>query len=388
MRKHLATFAAAGAAALIGGAMLVGSARAGGDDDDRGAERQGAYKLTELVTSVMPPPKNVTLDPNLKNPWGVANAPGGPLWVADNATQVSTVYTDDGKIVDLVVTIPPTDGTPPSAPTGMVWNPNPGQFFMPRTKIGATFIFDGEDGRLTAWNPTTNPIKDGKSTATVVYDNSASGAVYKGLAFGTNRHGNFLFATNFRAGTVDVFDTSFTPVDLKKRFEGTFSDPGIPMGYAPFGIANIGGDLFVTYALQDADKQDDVAGDGHGFVDVFRTNGERIRRLVSHGPLNSPWGLARASNAFGKFAGAILVGNFGAGRQFGGVINAFTDRGELLGQLRMPNGKAISVVGLWSISIGYNTFQGADPDTLYFTAGIQEESQGLLGKITVVRGWP
>ena len=208
-------------------------------------------------------------------------------------------------------------------------------------------------------------------TAITVVDNSASGAVYKAVAIGTSSLGNVLYAANFRSGKVDVFDSKFAPAKL----DGTFTDPDLPPYYAPFGIRNIDGDLFVTFAQQDAQKHDDVAGPGHGFVDIFDTDGHLLRRFASAGALNSPWGITRASFGFGRFSGDILIGNFGDGR-----INAFDRQGNFRGQLSAPDGKPIEIEGLWSL-----TFGGAaksDPDVLYFTAGPNGETDGLFGTIT------
>jgi uncharacterized protein (TIGR03118 family) len=208
--------------------------------------------------------------------------------------------------------------------------------------------------------------------------NAANGAVYKALVVGVNVKGVFLFATNFRAGTIDVFGPTgpnglFTPATT----DGKFMDPEIPAGYAPFGIQNIDGDLFVTYALQNAQKHDDVAGPGHGFVDVFDTDGHLLRRLASRGPLNSPWGVARASYAFGRFSGDILVGNFGDGR-----INVFDEHGEFIEQLDGADGKALVIDGLWTLTLGGG--RTSSSDTLYFTAGPNGETHGLFGTITPV----
>jgi uncharacterized protein (TIGR03118 family) len=214
--------------------------------------------------------------------------------------------------------------------------------------------------------------------AVIAFDNSNSGAVYKGLVFGTNAKGVFLFATNFNAGTIDVFGPAnansngqYVPVTT----DGGFSDPNIPAGYAPFGIQNIDGSLFVTYAKQNAEKHDDVAGPGNGFVDVFDTDGNLLRRFASRGPLNSPWGIARASFAFGRFSGEILVGNFGNGK-----IHAFDSDGNFLGTLRDANGKPLAIDGLWTLTLGGG--RNSNSDTLYFTAGPNDETNGLFGKIT------
>jgi uncharacterized protein (TIGR03118 family) len=365
MKRYLGTIAAA--VGVLGLATI--GARANGDD----ADDLAAYQQTNLVSNV--PGKAATTDPNLLNPWGIAWAPGGALWAADNNGSVSTLYNGGGTTVPLVVTIPPADT---SAPTGIVWNPNPNQFVIPGATVGATFIFDGEDGTITAWNPAADPVVAGKSTASLVIDNSAAGAVYKGLAYGTNARGNFLFATNFNSGKVEAYDTRFTLTAL----DGSFTDPNLPAGYAPFGIANIDGDLFVTFARQDAAKHDPVRGDGLGFVDVFSTSGRFIRRFASRGVLNAPWGVVRAPIGFGRFGGEILIGNFGDTGRFAGWISAFGNRGNFLGELRSPNGRPIAIDGLWALSFG--TFTASDGDTLYFTAGPNDEADGMFGKLMAV----
>jgi uncharacterized protein (TIGR03118 family) len=257
-----------------------------------------------------------------------------------------------------------------------VWNPTTSTttgFLVPGTSKPATFIWDTEDGTISAWTGgLTSPDQ-----AVIAVDNpnpnTNTGAVYKGLVVGVNSNGVFLFATNFRAGTVDVFDHTYTKVTTS----GGFADPKIPAGFAPFGIQNIDGNLFVTYAKQNAQKHDDVAGPGNGFVDVFDTDGNLLKRLASRGALNSPWGVARASFAFGQFSGDILVGNFGDGR-----INVFDSDGDFLGTLRDAKGKPISIDGLWNLTLGGG--RNSSPSTLYFTAGPNGESDGLFGKITPV----
>jgi len=202
--------------------------------------------------------------------------------------------------------------------------------------------------------------------------------VYKGLVTGVNAHGVFLFATNFNAGTIDVFapngSTGFRSA-TKQEITGDFTDPYLPPGFAPFGIQNIDGDLFVTYAKQNADKHDDVPGPGKGFVDVFDTDGNSMHRFASHSPLTSPWGIARASFAFCQFSGDILIGNFGDGK-----IHAFDSDGNFLGTLRDLKGKPIVVDGLWTLILGGG--RNSRSDTLYFTAGPNDETNGLFGTIT------
>jgi uncharacterized protein (TIGR03118 family) len=239
----------------------------------------------------------------------------------------------------------------------------------------ATFIWDTEDGTLSAWTGGLTPPN--QNQAVLAVDNSP-GAVYKGLVFGVNAKGVFLFATNFRAGTVDVFgpaNSSSNGQYVPITTDGGFTDPNIPAGYAPFGIQKIDGNLFVTYAKQNAAKHDDVAGAGHGFVDVFDTDGHLLRRFASRGPLNSPWGIARASYAFGGFSGDIVIGNFGNGQ-----INAFDSDGNFLGALRDAKGKPLAIDGLWTLTLGGG--RNSNSDTLYFTAGPNGETDGLFGTIT------
>jgi uncharacterized protein (TIGR03118 family) len=333
------------------------------------------YSQTNLVSDGSF--SSVTTDPNLVNAWGLANLAGSPFWINDNGTGVSTLY--DGMGVPqpaapapLIVTIPPPNaasmGTV-STPTGMVANATPG--FVLSSTGPALFIFDTEDGTVSAWN--LGGSSSPPTTATLMVDNSAAGAVYKGLAMGTNTTGTFLFATNFNSGKVDVFDNTFAPATLS----GSFADSTIPAGYAPFGIANINGSLFVSYALQDSKKHDDVAGHGHGFVDIFDTNGKLIRRFASRGSLDSPWGMTQATFNFGTFSGAILIGNFG-----NGTINAFDPvSGRSLGGMHKSGGSMLDIDGLWALSFG-NGALNALPDTLYFTSGPDKGSHGLFGAIT------
>jgi uncharacterized protein (TIGR03118 family) len=334
------------------------------DNDD------SAYKQTNLVSDGALPAR--VTDPQLKNPWGIAAIPGAPFWIADNGSGLSTLYDGQGDIVPLTVTIPPPKGAPKgttAAPTGIVSNPN-GQQFLVAPQLAALFIFATEDGTISAWNPTVD-----LHNAVLKVDNSqgGSGAVYKGLALATNSTGVFLFATNFRDGTIDVFDSAFKPAKLA----GSFQDHRIPAGYAPFGIALIDGNLFVTYALQDAAKHDDQKGPGRGFVDVFDTDGHLVSRFASHGALNSPWGIARAPLNFGASSSRILIGNFGDGR-----INAFASDGDFRGSLHDRSGRSIKIDGLWSIAFG--TAVASDPSTLYFTAGTNGEADGLFGSLQAI----
>jgi uncharacterized protein (TIGR03118 family) len=326
------------------------------------------YLQTDLVsderTTANPP------DAILVNPWGLVSSATSPWWVANNGTLTSTLYDGNGVRRTLVVTIP-------GPPTGVVSNGGAGFVVRSGAAAGpARFIFATEDGKIAGWNP--NVPAPGSTQATVGADRSSFGAVYKGLAIASTVAGDFLYATDFHNGAVDVFDSSFAKVTLP----GAFTDPALPSGYAPFGIQNIGGRIFVTYALQDSDAHDDVAGVGHGFVDVYDTTGNLLQRVASKGRLNSPWGLALAPATFGAFGGSLLVGNFGDGK-----INAFdlaTARGSgaavQVGQLHSANGPPLRIDGLWALQFGNGSGSGST-NTLYFTAGPDGESHGLFGKI-------
>src|SRR5512143_2283228 len=310
-------------------------------------------------------------DPDLVNPWGISHSPTSPNWVSDNGMGVSTLYNTAGTKLALVVTIPPPAGSPPgtlATPTGQVFN-GTADFVVTNgtASAAARFIFATEDGTISGWNPTVD-----STHAILAVDHSASQAVYKGLAIGANASGNFLYATNFHAGTIDVFDKDFHQVQLA----GSFSDPNIHRGFAPFNIQNLGGKLYVTYARQDADKHDDVAGPGNGYVDIFDTDGNLLQRLATLGRLNSPWGLAFAPASFGAFAGDLLVGNFGDGRI--NIVDPVT--GEFLDHLRAANNRAITIDGLWGLIVG-NGANGGDADKVYFTAGLNDEADGLFGSL-------
>jgi uncharacterized protein (TIGR03118 family) len=272
-----------------------------------------SYTVTALVSDV--PGRALHTDSDLVNAWGLASLPTSPWWVSDNGTDVSTLYRADGSKVSLTVQVP-------NAPTGLV--SNPGSQFVVSNGLSsgpAFFIFDTEEGKILGWNPTVSLTQ-----AQVAVNHSDVGAVYKGLAIAPTN--DLLYATDFHNGRVDVFDGNFHPVSRP----GAFVDPGIPSGYAPFGIQTVGTWIVVTYAQQDADAHDDVAGQGHGFVDAFDTAGTFIVRIATRGQLNSPWGVARAPAGFGAFGGDLLVGNFGDGQ-----ISAFEPQSdgtfELVGQL-------------------------------------------------------
>src|SRR6266487_5071716 len=354
-------------------AMLLVAALPGAAFAKANAGSQGFYTQTNLVSDIV---GNAQLtDGNLVNPWGLVHGPMTPWWVSDNGAGVSTLYntTQGVKVmkVPLTVTIPAPMGSPAgttAAPTGVIFNGNGGFNVSENgTSFSSLFIFDTEDGTISGWNKNFTDLTH--AVLAVDRSNVGKGAVYKGLAIGSNASGTFIFATNFRFGTIEMFDSKFNLVR-------SFTDHRLPQSYAPFGIQNIGGNLYVTFAKQDAAKHDDVAGSGHGFVDVFDTNGNLISRLISRGSLNSPWGLALAPANFGQFSNDLLVGNFGDGH-----INAFDpDTGAFLGQLSDQKGNPIVIDGLWSLQFGNGAAAGPT-NTLFFTAGIDGEAHGLFGKI-------
>jgi uncharacterized protein (TIGR03118 family) len=313
----------------------------------------------------------VTTDPNLLNPWGITFFPGGPFWISDNNSGLSTLYDGLGDIIPLVVTIRPATGSTMGSPTGIVVNANPTLFIIPKTTDPALFIFASEDGTIHAWNNLIS-LTDAQLVIDHSHGGSATGSVYKGLALGNNTTGSFLYATNFRGGRIEVFNSTFAPATLA----GNFRDPNLPAGFAPFGIANVLGNLFVTYARQDPPKHDPVIAVGFGFVDIFDTNGNLIKRFATRGNLNAPWGVTLAPFNFGQFSNMVLIGNFGDGLI--NVYNPLTDK--FVGQLASPSNKTIAIDGLWAL-----TFGGAldsDPGTLYFSAGTNDEADGLFGSLS------
>ena len=328
-------------------------------------------------------------DPNLLNPWGLTASSTSPFWVSDNGAGVATLYNTAGAPQSLIVSIPtPADTLGRSgAPTGTVFNTAAAQGAfaisgidingMPITRP-ATFLFATEDGTILGWNSAVFPREDlnrvnPNTHAIIAVDHSMAGAVYKGIAIAADSLGtNRLYVTNFRAGTVEVFDAGFAPATPF----GSFADPQLPKNYAPFNIVLVGGRLVVTFAVQNAARHDDVAGMSHGIVDTFDLGGQSFRRLVQHGQLNSPWGVAVAPPSFGALAGSLLIGNFGNGH-----INAYNPTtGEFIDKIRDSRGQAIVIDGLWSLRVG-NGGNGGRTDTVYFTAGPNGEQDGLFGSL-------
>ncbi|TWI67479.1 uncharacterized protein (TIGR03118 family) [Pseudoduganella lurida] len=318
------------------------------------------YIATKLVGDA---PGAAHADPNLVNAWGIAFNPNGFVWVSAGGTDKSTLYDGLGVPQTLVV------GTPPE-PTGIVFNGTQ-DFRVTQNGLGGAspFLFATESGRIAGWSPGVN-----RTVAIEAYDGSGRNAVYKGLAIGAVAGANYLYATDFRNNAIDVFDGTFTKITPA----GTFRDASIPAGYAPFGIQAIGDRLYVTYAKREASGDDDEAGAGFGYVSVFDMRGNLVRSLVAGGALNAPWGLALAPADFGTFAGKLLVANFGDGR-----INAYdAATGAPAGPLTQTDGTPIVIDGLWGIAFG-NGLNGQPKNTLFFTAGPDDEAHGLYGRIDV-----
>jgi len=337
--------------------------------DDNGA---ALYSVHNLVSDGGVPADHK--DADLVNAWGIAFNPTAVVWVANNGTGVSTLYNGAGEKQMLVVTVPPPDnGAPPSAPTGIVFSGGADFVVRQGTLSGPSrFIFATEDGSISGWAPNV----DG-THAILAVPHSTNGAVYKGLTLAGDGTGHFLYAADFHNNRIDVFDATFHPMSVAGRFE----DPRLPAGYAPFNVQNILGNLYVMYAKQDADKHDEVAGVGRGFVNVFDADGRLIRRLASRGTLNAPWGVALAPADFGRFSNMLLVGNFGDGR-----INAFDlSSGQFEGQMRTADHRALSVDGLWGLAFG-NGVSGQPTNSLFFTAGPDGEKHGLYGRINALSG--
>jgi uncharacterized protein (TIGR03118 family) len=381
----------------------------------------GNVLQTNLVSDL--PGVAAVLDPNLVNPWGISESSGSPFWISDNNAGVTTLYNTQGTPQPIVKTLTqnfaiiPTPGhatDPTGTPTGTVFNTDlsAGGFQVTNgtTSAAAVFLFDTEDGTLVGWNPGVNPAGSDPAKAgtfaTIALNNSGNnltendplkqtGAVYKGLAIANAATAIFpsdtasttvIYAANFRSGQIEVYDPNFQRVTLPA---GAFSDPNLPAGYAPFDVQTLtnNGKVYVTYAKQNDAKHDDVAGPGHGFVDVYNLDGspglaKGQVRLISRGPLNSPWGLAIAPQGFAGITApnsdpVLLVGNFGDG-----LIHAFdATSGAFLTKLVDPDGEPIQIDGLWALKVG-NGGNGGDANTAYFTAGLADETHGLFGSLS------
>ncbi len=351
---------------------ILGCASAAMAQVDNSSPPNLLYQAHALVSDGALPADKI--DPKLVNPWGLAFNPNAVAWVADNGSGVSTLYDGAGVAQSLVVKIPPAKiGDGLGHPTGVVFNSS-SDFVVSKggTSGASVFLFAGEDGSISGWAPSVDLER-----AVRVIDRSAAGAVYKGLALGGDGLTHLIYATDFHNGQVDVFDAHFKRVNRP----GAFQDSAVPANFAPFGIQNVNGDIFVTYAKQDSAKHDNLNGAGLGMVDAFDTHGRLIRRFATRGALNAPWGIALAPASFGMFGGAMLFGNFGDG-----TINAFDPvSGKFLGALRNAGGQAIRYDGLWGISFG-NGVAGQASNALYFAAGTNDEADGVYGVIRAVPG--
>ena len=343
-------------AAVVLVAALAGAAQ--------GRESANAYTVNPLVSDGTATPASAT-DASLVNGWGLSAGPTTPWWASDNGTNTSTLYSGAGAKVALTVSVA-------GGPTGTVFNGSASDFAVSQSgKSGvARFLFATEAGTILGWSPTVNA-----TSAVPGADQSSAGAVYKGLATANDR----LYATDFHNGRVDVFDAAFKAITTT----GAFTDPKVAKGFAPFGIQALGGNIFVTFAQQDAAKHDDVPVPGKAYVDEFTPDGQLVGRVINSGkknaPLNAPWGLALAPAGFGSFGGDLLVGNFGNGR-----ISAYAQRGSewvYKGQLRAGDGKLITIDGLWAIAFGNGAAAGPT-NTLYFLAGPSGQQHGLYGSVT------
>jgi uncharacterized protein (TIGR03118 family) len=349
------------------------------------------YTETDLVSSIAGVGTNGTnpLDTQLINAWGLARSAGSPWWVSDNGTGLSTLYDGAGTKQGLVVTIPvPSGVNPPSTPTGVVFN-GTADFPLPGS-TAAKFIFVTENGTIAAWN--------GGTTAVIVKDNSKKGAVYKGCTIAEWNGKHYLYVANFHSGEIEVYDSTFTRVTLRKHAftedgdddddnffdfdhdgrSGSFNEHR--RNFAPFNVQAIGTNVYVAYAKQDAEKKDEVAGAGLGFVDVFNPGGQRLARLQHGAWFNAPWGLAQAPGEFGEFSHSLLVGMFGSGQ-----IAAFNPvNGAFIGLMKKPDNSTLSIDGLWALGFGAGNVNSGPYNTLYFTAGPNDENDGTFGNLVPI----
>lgn len=321
------------------------------------------YSVTNLVTDDQTAQSAQMTDAGLKNAWGLAYSPTGPFWISSNGTGTVPLYSVNPSSqltskLGLTVSIPGNGSV-----TGQVFNSG-----GPTSFNGDAFLFTSEDGTVSGW-------RGALGTTAEVLVSASPDNVYKGAAFGTIGSDHYLYAANFRAGTIDVLKGNVASPSVT----GTFTDPNLPAGYAPFNVQNLNGVLFVCYAFRDGTTNDELAGAGLGFVNSFDLNGNLIGRVASGGSLDAPWGLAIAPSDFGSLAGALLVGNFGDGH-----ISAFdTATDTFLGQIMDAGNQAIAIDGLWAIAPG-NGGSAGSRDRLYFTAGPNGESHGLFGVLTAI----
>jgi uncharacterized protein (TIGR03118 family) len=345
---------------------------------------QQHYQRTNLVSDI--PGMAAVTDPNLVNPWGMSRGSGSPWWISDNQPGVATLYTGNGGAAPLgqpcpagtstnCVVVPTGDSgsTPMGTPTGQVFNGT--SSFQLTSNNPARFIFVTEEGTISGWNPAVS------SPSAVIKVNTHSASVFKGVALATvttssGGTADFLYVADFRKRRIAVYDTNFNRVSLG---ENAFHDEDLPNGFAPFNVQNIGGNLYVAFALRDSAKHDEVDGPGLGYVDVFSSSGRLLRRLEHGQWLNAPWGITQASSDFGAYSHDILVGQFGSGWIL--VFDPVT--GRFKGTLNDISNNPINIDGLWDIAFGSGTTSGP-ATTLYFTAGPEHEHHGLFGTITAI----
>lgn len=308
----------------------------------------------------------VFTDTNLVNAWGIGEARGGPFWIANANSGVATNYLGTGQPQSPVVTIPKASGTGKSQPTGVASNSTTGFVITEGANSGpATFLFDSEDGAISGWNATVDA-----TNAIIAVNNSASGADYKGLAVGVNGTTNVLYATNFHTGKVEMYDQNFHLVRQ-------FTDTTVPVGFAPFGIANLKGTIFVTFAKQDAAKKNHVACAGCGYVSTFKQNGTFIKQLVATGNLNAPYGVAIAPATYKALSNDLLIGNVGDGK-----INAYVvTTGAFVSTMNDSTGAPIVISGLWGLLFGTGGV-GGPPNALFYAAGTSGYRTGQFGSLT------
>ncbi|WP_461571770.1 TIGR03118 family protein [Sulfuricaulis sp.] len=343
---------------------LVACGRGSGGMSSPGSPSTSGYSAQALVSDKASIPAAHT-DANLINPWGIAFAPGGPAWAADEGTSITTVYDGMGAATAPFFVVLPAGSNGNARPTGLVLNTT-SDFVITMTSAPALFIFDGLSGTLSAWSPSV-------SGASLVYDDGAGGAVYKGLALATCSGANFLYATDFHNGKIDTFNGKFQKVSSP----GGFVDSTLPAGYAPFGIQDIASTLYVTYAQPlSPSNLEEMTGPGLGVVDVFDTCGKFVKRFATGGVLDAPWGVALAPANFGMFSNDLLLGNFGDG-----AINAYDPTtGQFIGAMKTLNGTPILYPGLWGITFG-NGSANQPSNALFFAAGINQMQDGIFGRI-------
>jgi uncharacterized protein (TIGR03118 family) len=323
------------------------------------------YQRTDLTADNANTSPAPNIDPNLVNPWGMSRASGSPWWISDNGTWLSTLYDSTGAAKSLVVSIPAPNGQPGGTPTGTVFNYTGAFEVTPGNP--AFFLFATEDGTISGWNPSVDFAN------AILRVNRSGKAIYKGLALASTSQGPRLYASNFQSGGVEVLDGHFHTVHVS----GGFLDPNLPANYAPFGIQNVGGNIVVTFAHRKPGSHDEDHGAGIGFVDVFDVSGKLLLRLQHGAYLNAPWGIAAAPGDFGPFSHRLLIGNFGDG-----TINAFNIvSGKFEGTMLDANGSPLSIGGLWGISFGGDDTNSGPATQLFFTAGANDEADGIFGSI-------